>query len=40
MWPCSFVNKASNVKAKARGGKAKAKNFGLEAKAKDKHHCL
>jgi hypothetical protein len=44
VWPCSCVNKASNVKAKARGGKtkamdltlkAKAKNFGLKAKAKD-----
>jgi hypothetical protein len=35
---CSCVNKASNVKAKARGGKAmqglkaKAKNVGLKAK--------
>jgi hypothetical protein len=24
MWPCSYVNKASDFKAKARGGKAKA----------------
>jgi hypothetical protein len=43
MWPCSCVNKASYVKAKARGGKAKdltlkvkARSFGLEAKAKAK----
>jgi hypothetical protein len=44
MWPSSCVNKASNVKVKARGGKAKdltlkakatAKNVGLKAKAKD-----
>jgi hypothetical protein len=37
MWPYSCVNKASNVKAKVRGGKTKAKtkNFGLEAEAKD-----
>jgi hypothetical protein len=45
MWPCSYVNKASDVKAKARrGGKAedltlkanaKDKNFGPKAKAKD-----
>jgi hypothetical protein len=37
MWPCSYVNKASDVKAKAKDLtlKAKAKNFGLKAKAKD-----
>jgi hypothetical protein len=37
MWPFSYVNKASNVKAKdlTRKAKAKAKNFGLKAKAKD-----
>jgi hypothetical protein len=37
MWPCSCVNKASNVKtkAKARGGTAKAKDLTLKAKAKN-----
>jgi hypothetical protein len=36
MWPCSCVNKASNVKAKAKAKdltlKAKAKISGLKAK--------
>lgn len=32
---CSCVNKVSYIKAKAREGKAIAKNFHTEAKAKD-----
>jgi hypothetical protein len=35
MWTCSYVNKACNVKAKATGGKAKAKDLTLKAKAKN-----
>jgi hypothetical protein len=35
MWPWSCVNKTSNVKAKARGGKAEAKDLTLKAKAKN-----
>jgi hypothetical protein len=30
MWPCSCVNKACNVKVKARGGKVKAKDLDSE----------
>jgi hypothetical protein len=36
VWPCLYVNKASDVKAKARGAKAKAKAKGLTLKAKAK----
>jgi hypothetical protein len=39
MWRCSFVNKTSKVKAKAKDfivkAQAEDKNFGLKAKAKD-----
>jgi hypothetical protein len=39
MWPCSYVNKVSDIKANAKDlilkAKAQAKNCGLNAKAKD-----